>query len=203
MKKIPFFVARCHTNLSMDTFLSEPTAHNHAPVPDRVPVIELCNKVKARAATSEESTSTILHSVLRTFPLSAATELPRTEMILQTIRRQRTTPATKSDDVIPDELRKTDRGEDFLLFEDKEMIIFTTKSNLSALKQSKHWFADGTFKVCVPINFQININFSLSLGVSKRLLSIIHTSRADDIDYNSTRIRSVDWKNCRRLLRVF
>ena len=31
--------ARCHTNLSMDTFLSPPTAHCHAPNPDVVPAI--------------------------------------------------------------------------------------------------------------------------------------------------------------------
>ena len=133
----------------MDTFLSQPTAHSHAPNPERIPVIELKNQIKTRAANSDEPTSTILHSALRTFPLNATSELPRTEMIMQTIRRQRTTPSTGSDDRLPEELRKTDRGEDFLLYQDTEMIIFTTTSNLSALKQSKHWFADGTFKVCL------------------------------------------------------
>jgi hypothetical protein len=132
----------------MDTFLSLPTTHSHAPNPERIPVIELNNKIKAHAATSDEPTSTILHSALRTFPLSATSELPRTEMIMQTIRRQRATPSTGSDNRLPEDLRKTDRGEDFLLYEDTEMIIFSTRSNLSALKQSKHWFADGTFKVC-------------------------------------------------------
>lgn len=132
----------------MDTFLSQPTAHNHAPNPERIPVIELKNQIKARAINSDEPTSSILHSALRTFPLSATSELPRTEMIMQTIRRQRTTPSTGSDERLPEELRKTDRNENFLLYEDAEMIIFRTTSNLSALKQSKHWFADDTFKVC-------------------------------------------------------
>lgn len=132
----------------MDTFLSQPTARSHAPNPERIPVIELKNHIKACAANSDEPTSTIFHSALRTFPLSATSELPHTEMIMQTIRRQRTTPSTGSDERLPEELRKTDRDEDFLLYQDTEMIIFTTTSNLSALKQSKHWFADGTFKVC-------------------------------------------------------
>ena len=48
---------------------------------------------------------------------------------------------------LPDHLRKTDRGEEFILFEDDEMIIFTTKKNLSLLKSYKHWFVDDTFKV--------------------------------------------------------
>ena len=132
----------------MDTFLSQPTKHNHALIPERVGAIQLTNQVKIRAQTSDEPTSTILHSALRTLPLSAGSELPRTEMIMQTIRRQRATPSAANKERLPEALRKTDRGEDFVLHEDTEIIIFTTNNNLSALKQSKHWFADGTFKVC-------------------------------------------------------
>ena len=131
----------------MDAFLSPPTQHEHAPNPDRIPVIELHNHVKARAVTSDEPSSSILFSALRTFPLSAAGELPRSDIILQTIRRQRATPAAAPDSGLPDHLKKTDRGEDFLLHQEKELIMFTTRSNLSVLKQSKHWFADGTLKV--------------------------------------------------------
>ena len=143
-----FSVARCHTNLSMDTFLSESTAHNHAPNPERIPVIELSNQIKAHAAISDEPTSVILHSALRTFPLSPTNELPGTEMIIQTIRRQRQASSTPSDNGLPEDLKTTGRGVGFLLHEDKYMTIFTTGSNLSALKQSKHWFAGGSFKVC-------------------------------------------------------
>ena len=50
----------------MDTFLSQPTEHNHAPIPERVGAIQLTNQVKIRAQTSDEPTSTILHSALRT-----------------------------------------------------------------------------------------------------------------------------------------
>ncbi|CAF2131900.1 unnamed protein product [Rotaria magnacalcarata] len=120
----------------MDAFLSQPTDHNHAPNPERIPVIELRNEIKAREVTSEESTSVILHSSLRTFPLSATSKLPRTEMLKQTIRRQRQTPATTSTDGLTDDLRKTYRGEDFLLHEEKNMIIFTTKSCLFHFGQS-------------------------------------------------------------------
>ena len=106
------------------------------------------DKVPPLAQTSDEPTSIILHSALRTLPLSAASELPRTEMIMQTIRRQRATPsAANKEERLPEALQKTDRGEDFVLHEDTEIIIFTTNNNLSALKQSKHWYADGTFKV--------------------------------------------------------
>jgi hypothetical protein len=131
----------------MDTFLSQPTEHFHAPNPDRVPVIELKNEIKARAANSDEQSSSILHSVLRTYPLNAAGELPKTDTLMLTIRRQRASPAVNENGCLPEHLRKTDRGEEFVLYEDAKLIIFTTKSNLSVLKQCKHWFADGTFKV--------------------------------------------------------
>lgn len=131
----------------MDTFLSQPTPHCHAPQPDRVPAIQLKNEIKARAATTDESSSTILHSALRTYPLSAVGELPRTEALMLTIRRQRMEETLDADGRLPEKLRKTYRGEDFILHEDEHLIIFTTKTNLSILKQNKHWFADGTFKV--------------------------------------------------------
>jgi hypothetical protein len=149
----------------MDTFLSSPTTHTHAPNPEHVTVIELNNQVKARAANSDEPTSSILYTALRNFPLSATNELPRTDMILQTIRRQRATPKAQSGDRLPEAFRKTDRGEDFVLFENSGMIIFTTKTNLSVMKSAKHWFADGTFKVCPESGEFRLISISVSLGL--------------------------------------
>ncbi|CAF1601449.1 unnamed protein product [Adineta ricciae] len=48
---------RCKTNLAMDTILSEPTEHSHAQTIDQLPVIELRNKIKSKAANSEEVTN--------------------------------------------------------------------------------------------------------------------------------------------------
>ena len=131
----------------MDAFLSQPTSHSHAPQPDRIPAIQLKDEIKTRAATTDESTSSIVHSALRTYPLSAAGELPRNEALMLMIRRQRSVETADVDGRLPDKLRKTYRGEDFILHEEKDLIIFTTKTNLCILKQHKHWFADGTFKV--------------------------------------------------------
>ena len=50
----------------MDAFLSQPTLHYHAPQPDRVPAIQLKNDIKARAIITDEPTSSIIHSALRT-----------------------------------------------------------------------------------------------------------------------------------------
>ncbi|CAF3522815.1 unnamed protein product [Rotaria socialis] len=111
----------------MDAFLSLPTSHCHARQPDSVPAIHLKNEIKLRTATTEESTSAIIHSVLRIYPLSAVVD---------------------ADGRLPAKLRKTYRDEGFILHEDKKLNIFTKKTNLSILKQNKHSFANDTFKVC-------------------------------------------------------
>ena len=137
----------------MDTFLSQPTSHSHAPQPDRIPAIELKNEIKALAVMIDESASSILHSALRTYPLSTAWKLPKNEALMTMIRRQRTVETVDADGRLPEKYRKTYRDEDFILYEDKNLIIFTINTKLSILKQNKHWFIDGTFKV----NYQSNI----------------------------------------------
>lgn len=124
-------LARCHTNTSMDAFLSPPTDHCHAPNPERVPAIRLKNEIKTRALTTDESTSTIIHSALRMYPLSAAGQLPKNEALMLMVRRQRTVETLDDNGRLPEKLRKTYRGEDFILYEEKNLIIFTTKMNLS------------------------------------------------------------------------
>ena len=131
----------------MDAILSGPTEHCHASDPNLFPVIDLKNKIKKRAADSEEPSSTILHSALRSFPLDSAGRLPRNDTLLRSIRRQREAEPTNLDKRLPDHLKQTDRWENFVLHEDDKLIVFTTTSNLSVLKTCKHWFADGTFKV--------------------------------------------------------
>ena len=79
--------------------------------------------------------------------LSAAGKLPISDVLMFTIRRQRTAEKLDDNGRLPQKLRKTYREEDFILHEDEQLIIFTTKTNLSILKQNKHWFADETFKV--------------------------------------------------------
>ncbi|CAF3251734.1 unnamed protein product [Rotaria sp. Silwood2] len=139
----------------MDTIVSGPTEHHHTPTPDLVPVLELKNKIKTRAAKTEELPSTILHSVMRSFPLDAANQLPQSETLLRTIRRQRPAPSMTANNQLPDHLKQTDRGENFVLYEDEKLIIFTTATNLSVLKTCKHWFVDGTFKVCPDDFYQL------------------------------------------------
>ena len=97
----------------MDAILSGPTDHCHAPNLDLAPVLALKSKIRKRAADTEEPSSTILHSVIRSFPLDSAGELPTTDTLLRTIRRQRQAVPMDSDNKLPAHLRKTDRGDDY------------------------------------------------------------------------------------------
>jgi hypothetical protein len=143
------FLGRCHTNVIMDAFLQEPVSHSHAPNPNRFHVIRLQNGIKERSESTEEATSIILHNALRTVPLNIAAELPSTDALGQCIRRQRPAPSLDINSRLPQILKQTDRGENFVVHEDDSMIIFTSKSNLNALKECQHWFCDGTFSVSI------------------------------------------------------
>ncbi|CAF4649071.1 unnamed protein product [Rotaria socialis] len=71
---------------------------------------------------------------MRSFPLDVAGQLPQSETLLRTIRRQLQGPPMNSNNQLPDHLKQTDRGENFVLHEDEKLIIFTTATNLSVLK---------------------------------------------------------------------
>ncbi|CAF3455257.1 unnamed protein product [Rotaria sp. Silwood1] len=167
----------------MDVFLSQPTSHGHAPQPDRVPAIQLKNEIKACAATTDESSSSILHSALRTYPLSAAGQLPRSDALTLTVRRQRTAETLDANGRLPEKLRKTYRDEDFILHDDEHLIIFTTKNNLSILKQNKNWFADGALKVCPDNYYQL---FALHAMMTNAIIPLVYgllIGKSSD-DYN-------------------
>ncbi|CAF4923835.1 unnamed protein product, partial [Rotaria sp. Silwood1] len=77
-------------------------SHCHAPQPDRVSAIQLQNAIKARTATTDEPSSSILYSALRTYPLSAAGELPKNDALMLIIRRQRTAETVDADGGLPE-----------------------------------------------------------------------------------------------------
>ncbi|CAF2058161.1 unnamed protein product, partial [Rotaria magnacalcarata] len=85
------------------------------------PTIQLKTEIKTRAVMTDESSSSIINSALRTYPLSVAGELPRSDGLSLTIRRQRTTETVDVDGRLPEKLRKTYRDENFILHEDKKI----------------------------------------------------------------------------------
>ena len=166
-------LGRCHTNVTMETFLQTPTDHSHTPNPNRLPLIRIQNQLKERGASSEEPTSTILQNVLCTVSVNIVAELPSTQALSQTIRRQRVPPSLETNSNLPSSLKQTDRGENFILFEDESMIIFTSHSNLNVLNECKHWFVDGTFSVSAPI-IPLCKSCCLIIGMSSEIFPAIY-----------------------------
>jgi hypothetical protein len=159
--------------MTMDAFLQEPASHSHAPNPSRLHVIRVQNEIRQPSESSEEMTSIILHNVLRTVPLNIAAELPSTVALEQCIRRQRPRVNLDINSQLPQILKQTDRGENFVLHEDDSMIIFTSKSNLTVLKECQHWFCDGTFSVSTRL-FLIISFVRFSSGMSDQVFPIIY-----------------------------
>ena len=61
---------------------------------------------------------------------------------------------------LPPTYRTTTNGDPFLVYDsgvgDKERIlIFASQNALQLLADSEHWYADGTFKICLEIFFQL------------------------------------------------
>ena len=167
------FFGLCHTNVDMNEFMKEPSEHSHAPDPNRLHIIRLKNEIKIRGASSDEGASTILSDVLRTTPLVVTAGLPSTEALLQTVRRERKPVQLDHGGRLPFMLRETDRGENFVLYEDDSMIIFTCEKNLSVLQECKHWFMDGTFSVCLLI-FRPSIDQIFTLrSVQKAIINYL------------------------------
>ncbi|CAF1195693.1 unnamed protein product [Adineta ricciae] len=155
----------------MDSFLKEPSEHTHAPDPDQVHVIRLKNELKTRGASSDEATSTILFEALRTIPLNVVADLPTNNALMQTIRRERPTIQLDENGHLPLAFRQTDRGENFVLYEDDSMVIFTCDKNLSVLKECPHWFMDGTFSICPKSFYQL---FTVHGMYSLQLIPLVY-----------------------------
>lgn len=87
--------------------------------------MQLYNEVKQDAAITDEPSS---------FIPPATGELSRTDIIVRTIRRQYTTVGLIIDGHLSEILEKIYWCQDFILHQGSEMIILTTKDNLSVLK---------------------------------------------------------------------
>ena len=104
----------------MEAFLSQSTSHSHAAQSDRIPAIQLKGEIKTCAVMIDESTSSIVHSALCTYPLSAAGELSRNEALMLMIRRQHNVEKVDVDGRLLDNLRKTYDDEDIVVYEEKD-----------------------------------------------------------------------------------
>ena len=125
-----------------------------------------------------DTTRQILSAELENVSEPVAVELPSTESMRRSIRNQRQdryqdpNPVTRAAiPEIPQDFRQTQYGERFLFFDSRvvdqnRLILFGIEHAIEQLRESSHWFAYGTFKVCPNLFFQVYTLHALENGRS-------------------------------------
>ncbi|CAF3132612.1 unnamed protein product [Rotaria sp. Silwood2] len=131
--------------------------HIHPPNPDEVIAAEFKSKIQQRATTSHDPPRRIIHEALLNVHKDDALALPSYAASQRLIGRKRKknnislpNPTCFQDIVIPDQLKLTNSGDRFLLYDnednDSRIIILSSDDDLKRLSQCDHWHADGTFR---------------------------------------------------------
>ncbi|CAF2040298.1 unnamed protein product [Rotaria magnacalcarata] len=80
-------------------------------------------------------------------------------------------------------LRQTDRGENFVLYEDNSTVTFTCDRNLSVLNQCEHWFMDGIFSICPKSYYQLfTVHGMYSLQIVPLVYDLLIGKDTNDYD---------------------
>lgn len=149
------------------TVVTKATTHSHAADVRNRHVRSVLADVRAKASTSAEPTRRIVASACAKLkdPI-AATELPSTSGMARAVRRIRHVanalpddPGTLAELKIEDEFTKTEKGDNFLLFDNMDaenrIIIMTTNANLTFMLNCDDLYMDGTFSVTPPLFKQL------------------------------------------------
>lgn len=157
--------ARIHTR--NDAIVKEPDGHNHGPDIAKAKTKAVVAEMKDRAAIApESSTHQIVVASTSNLSIAVKGQMPSVACLKRTVQRLRQqengappNPNSLEDLEIPDRYRLTDAGEQFLLWDSgpgpNRILIWATERNLDLLAQSRHWYADGTFKTVPPLFRQL------------------------------------------------
>ena len=122
---------------------------------------------KSLAKKSEQSTRSILSTMLETINSGTFNKLPKLESVKRTIRSYKNIsiescgqPRDAASIIIPPKYTLSLKGEQFLLYDSgfgdgRRMLIYTTPRLLRILSQANNWHCDGTFKVVPVLFFQL------------------------------------------------
>ena len=153
--------------------------HYHAPDLAKNAALKIMDKIKSKAKETVEKPHQILQGVCQEMNIDNAANLPSISNQKRQIRsvRKGKENAETSDGLgvirTVDSRRFLENGEDFLLFnsfehraekEKNQMIILGTFKSLEILKESDHWFADGTFDIAPNAYYQVYTIHCLHMG---------------------------------------
>lgn len=162
--------SQCHAFIRVDEnddFVEQVNEHTHAPSPTEAKVSKLKVSMKRRALTTVDNPHQILTRELRNVTDDVAANLPSMETLRRNIRKARENgdqppnPISREDiPVLPQAYSQTTVNERFLIYDsgvgdENRIFIFASDIGVQLLGESEHWYADGTFKVCPEIFFQL------------------------------------------------
>ena len=158
--------ARVHLSASGE-FLRIVNKHTHPSVPTQCKITKVRDGIKRRADITQDTTQQMLAAEMQGVSENAAVNMPSLDNIRRNIRYQRqdnplSNPLHRNDipAMLTHEYQVTSMEEPFLLLDSgvddpERFFIFGTNRGLQLLGQSQHWYADGTFKVCPQVFFQV------------------------------------------------
>ena len=143
------------------------TDHNHVPNPDELLSIEFKAKINERAVASTNAPRKIIHEAFLDIHPADASAISNYSWAQRLVERKRkrndipvSAPQSFEDITIPQELKFTNIGDQFLLYDnektDNRIIILSSSTDLNRLSNSPHWHADGTFKVSFMFSVHIS-----------------------------------------------
>jgi hypothetical protein len=158
--------------------------HNHGPDPASNEAQIVREKIRKSAVSSEERPRAIIQACSSNISEEACVQIQSYDAARRTIQRQRnkilTRNTTRNKNIseidINEEYKKTDRGENFLLYDsgnndNNRIIMFGTARNIALLNEFPHWCVDGTFKVAPQFFTQV---YTVHALINNRALPMIY-----------------------------
>jgi len=161
---------QCKVSIKVDEnneFVEQVNEHTHAPSQTQVEVAKVTASIKRKAETTTDMPQQILGAELANISADAAANLPSTSTMRRNIRKAREdndlppNPLTREDiPQLPLAFQNTLAGERFLIFDSgvgdhDRIFIFASEIGIQLLSETEHWYADGTFKVCPEVFYQL------------------------------------------------
>lgn len=139
--------------------------HLHAPDARARERKRTLNSIKNAAKIGRESARKIIAESTKLTTVATAAIMPSVKSMTRMVGRIRRkskfpkNPKTLKELELPENFKKTSKGEDFLIFDsgavDDRMLIFGTKKNLKFLSECLSIYMDGTFDVAPPLFQQV------------------------------------------------
>ena len=168
---------RARVKLLNDQIVDRVNAHTHAPSGTQAEVQKVRVAIKRRAETTLDAPHRIISDGFAQASEAVAVNLPCLNNVRRAVRRYRADnaalPANPADragiPAIPHNYSVTNRGDRFLLHDSgvgdaERILLFGTDDALALMRQSDHWFGDGTFSVSPLVFFQLYTIHSICEG---------------------------------------